>query len=117
MTLKLKQIEKPVAGRVFTIEAPLKKGQTLTLRYVPDRDMIECETFQQWINNYITENELTIEELVTKVGAKFYDNLLPYYMDLSVAYSRSDGLIGKAYFVHHQPEYKLPEILRPVFNH
>jgi NADPH-dependent 7-cyano-7-deazaguanine reductase QueF len=114
--LKPKEIQKPSADRVFTIEAPLKEGQQLTLRYVPDREMVECENFQTWITTYINENSLTIEELATQVGCKFYDNVLPHYMDLSISYARNDGLTGKAYFVHHQPEYRLPEILYAIFN-
>lgn len=116
MLLEPTPIHKPTAGRVFTIEAPLTEGQVLTLRYVPDREMVKCENFQNWINGYINETELTIEELTTQVGSHFYDNILPHYMDLHISYKRDDGLTGKAYFVHHQPEYKLPEILHSVFG-
>jgi NADPH-dependent 7-cyano-7-deazaguanine reductase QueF len=116
MELEPQRINKPTAARVFTIEAPLGKGQNMTLQYVPDREMVACENFQTWLGSYMNENPVTIEELVTKVGNHFYDKVLPHYMDLKISYAREDGLTGKAHFIQHQPKYKLPEILRPVFN-
>ena len=115
MPLSPQQIDKPTARRVFTIEAPLKKGKLLTLRYVPDRDMVMHENFQEWIAEPASNN-LTIEELATQIGGDFYDKILPHYMDLNISYDRENGLVGRAYLVHHQPDYKLPEILHAVFN-
>lgn len=116
MKLEARQIPKPSAERVFTIEAPLSEGQTLTLRYVPDREMVECEHFQTWLAGQVAENSDTIEELTTRIGNSFYDVALPHYMDLTTRYARKDGLTSKTYFVQHQPKYKLPEILLPIFD-
>ncbi len=116
MKLTAKSIASHSAKQVFTIEAPLEENQQLVLRYVPDRDMIECEDFQKWLNIQVKENNETLEELTTKIGSHFYNEILPKYMDLKIHYARKDGLKSYAYFVHHQPEYKLPVILHSIFN-
>lgn len=83
----------------------------IRMRYIPDREILKKEDFSNWLQTISKETWENPEDLAGALMDKFYDTLMPYFVDLRIDITHANGAIQCLETVRQQPQYKMPEHL------
>ena len=87
----------------------------LSLRYVPDRDVLPLEGFRLWHQNIQSITEWAqAEDVISEILKGFYDEVLPRWMDISLSFKDTNGLLQTLRMSKSQPKFSLSDPLEKM---
>lgn len=87
------------------------KETSFVIKYLPEREIMDIDTFNQWIEELKSKEWQNTEELLNEISKTFYNMLLPLYVHISCHKAHDSGTVQQLDFVKKQPQFQMPHHL------
>ncbi len=88
----------------------------LSLKYIPDKNILKSEHFNPWIEKQITNELDSWEKFAADITHIFYDTLLPKYLEITLSIKKHQKITQKIELLRQQPGYKIPAEVKDFFR-
>ena len=90
-----------------------EKEVTFHVKYVPDKEVLTVEAFEEWIKHVCQHDWDSAEHLASEVMDVFYNSLIPFYVEvkIDIQHNSQDILVNDTKLVRKQPQFEVSTTL------